>query len=299
MGIDSTKHFDAPRPASSFAAAVDLLRSNWGAALAMIGVTTVVLTIAAAWFLFDACFSATVDTSIAATPISVLLKVQTPPAETQALGARILAIPNVATAVLRSKDDALKTLVAAGLPASDSRNPLPDVWVVSVKPALLNASQQSLTTFIAETRYVLGGLPGVESTAVDERWITALDRWSQDRKQWGPKIAGIIFLFLAVTLFSSAFLAGRTLAGSGTASRETCGLSALAIVALVVMLAATIIVAASIWIVQSQWNVGLRALVEATLDQIFAAKRDDLLVASAMCLLALALGLTFGRRVRR
>jgi hypothetical protein len=298
MGIDPTKHFDAPRSASSFAAAVDLLRSNWGAALATIGVTTVILTIAAAWLLFDAGFSATVDASVAATPISVLLKVQAPPAETQALGARILAIPNIATAVLRSKDDALKTLLAAGLPTPDGRNPLPDVWVVTVKPPLLSASQQSLTTFIAETRYLLGGLPAVESTAVDERWITALDRWSQGRKKWGPKFATTIFLFLVVALFSTAFLTGRALADP-VVPRKPASWSALALVASVVMLAATIIVAVSIWIAQSRWNAGPGIPVEVTAAQLLSMQRDGLLVVGAVALLILVLGLTLGRRSSR
>jgi hypothetical protein len=298
MGIDSTKHFDAPRPAFSLAA-VDLLRSNWGAALAMISVTTVALTIATAWFLFDAYYSATVDASIAATPISVLLKVQTPPVETQALGVRILALPNVATAVLRNKDDALKTLIAAGLPVSESRNPLPDVWVVGVKPTLLNASQQSLTTFIAETRYLLGGLPGVESTAVDERWVATLDRWSQARRQWRPRIAGIIFLFLAVALFASAFLAGRTLGNPLAGSRKLDSLRALALVALFVILAAAIVTAAVVWIVQSRWNVGSGVPVQVTATQLLSAQRDGLLIVSGGSLLILVLGLTSGRRVHR
>jgi hypothetical protein len=296
MGIDPTRHFDAPRPASSFAAAVDLLRANWGVAVALAGVTAVVLTIATAWFLFDACFSAAVDASVAATPISVLLKVQTSTAEAQALGARIVALPNVATAALRSKEDALKTLVAAGLPTPDGRNPLPDVWTVTVKPPLLNASRQSLTTFMAETRYLLGGLPAVESTAVDERWIAALDRWSLGRKQWGPKLAGAILLLLAVMSFSSAFLAGGALSDAASLQKSASWL-ALAFISVSVLLAAIVIVAAIAWTVQSLWNAAPGMPVEVTVAQLLSAQRASLFVTSIALLLVLALGLIVGRRV--
>ncbi len=142
--------------------------------------------------------------------LSVFLQPQVSRADAEGLRARLDATPTVTGAKLRTRDDAMAALVAAGLPTLSTKpNPLPDVWVVTLAQAGPAATIRSLATRVADARTTLSGLPGVESVRVDGRWVELLDRWTPPVVRGANLATWLVTGTLAIALFCVFFVAGR------------------------------------------------------------------------------------------
>ena len=117
--------------------------------------------------------------TIDAVRLAVFLQPHVSRSEAEGLKGRIEASPHVAGATLRKREDALTALTGGGLESLAIKpNPLPDVWIVTLGLAKVDAASHTLSSQIADSRSALAALPGVDSVRVDGRWIGVLDRWS-------------------------------------------------------------------------------------------------------------------------
>ena len=214
--------FDAPAPSPSVSASA--LRATVGLAIAHVGMlaaTLVLTTLAmiAATALVSSVFAvpAALQQAFVASPVLVFLSPTISRNDAEALRPGLMASPDVADATLRTKEDALGALVAAGLPAPpDGRNPLPDVWTVT-----LRGSGPSFMTEAVTARDALRALPAVDVVRFDEAWAGLLDRTAATWSRLGMTsvAGGLVATGLAVLCIYLLF--GRTLttpASAGAAS---------------------------------------------------------------------------------
>ncbi len=208
------RRFDDPAPPSSLAAAGLLMRARWGVCLALIVASAIAIVAAVAVVSTGALASATLGVAIAATPIVAVVAADATAADTAAVGAAIRALPDVASATLRSKDDALRALSAAGTPVPDGRNPLPDVWLVMLDAGPIVRGAETVTQSATALRASIARVPNVETVRVDDRWLAPLaDRTARWQRTW-PVVQGSILFALAVAVGCCSFLAGRAMHGT-------------------------------------------------------------------------------------
>ena len=140
---------------------------------------------------------------------SVFLHPQTPRADAESLKGRLAALPFVGAATLRTKEEALAGLDAASPQTRGRPNPLPDVWVVTLRFA--DREGTPIGEQFAAAREALARLPEVASVDLDMPWIAALERWR------GVVVKGysygIVALFAVVALLEACMflLTGRAL----------------------------------------------------------------------------------------
>jgi hypothetical protein len=278
---DRTKHFDAPRPASPFTGALGLLKARWAVVSALVVALAIVGGAAFGLLFVDRLVTAGIEASVAATPVFVLLDTRATASEAEALGARIRALPGVADATLRTRDDALRALVATGLPAPDGRNPLPDVWTVRLK----TPPTGGLSAALATLRSALAALPLVVATRVDERWVARLDQWMSASAASGPMVrpAGVALLLLL--LASLGFVGGKAASAADNPSKLV-----LAIAGTLVAAMALVIDALSIWAIGTFREPAAGMLIDTTWATIAG---DGLVLAVAACVFLLVLAVTF------
>jgi cell division protein FtsX len=286
---DSTKHFDAPRPSGSAASVVALVRSHAGVFVALLVVTTVVLFATLAIPIADALVAAMLAQAIEATPVVAILDRETPAAGAEALGARIRGLSGVAGATWRGKDDALKALVAKGLPPPEGRNPLPDIWALRIDAGAVLKQPETLEQRVDETRRALKALPGIDATRVDDRWVTALDERIGDWKRVRVGAAVVGFLILAVLAASGGFLAGRTLSGENAESARR--VSVVALIVVLESMGGFLFVMAAAALADLRWNVQGSPLLQRVFEQPIVD--DRVLAATALVAILAVLGVAF------
>ena len=259
MTRDPSRHFDAPRTGSIAGAAAPLLRSRWQVFAALIVTVTILQAMAFGLVGIDAIGSARIDASFASVAIYVAAETEASAAEVDALGPLIRAVPGISGATLRSKDDAIKSLVANGLPPPDGRNPLADVWIVRMQ-AGSEPNGGSVATTWKEKRQALLPLPRVASVSTDERWVAALDRGvTRWRTQWPVALSGGLAV-LALAGIGVAYLAGCGLATpSGSDTKRDTRVQVLAFVAALAGLVTTVFAYVTAWLFLDRLSEALSA----------------------------------------
>lgn len=188
-------------------AAGALVSARFGMILATLAPTVLAL-IAATWSLGVAlAVPEALRQAFVSSPVSVFLAPATSRGDVEALGPKLLALPDVADATLRPKDEALAALVAAGLPApSDGRNPLPDVWTVT-----LRGDGPLFMTEAVAARDAISALPAVDRVRFDEAWMGSLDRVTAMWSRFGVASIASVLAGAGLALFCVHVLFGRTL----------------------------------------------------------------------------------------
>ncbi len=196
--------FDAPPSSSSRLGALcrtiaGVLSRNPGVILATLFPTLLAVSFATALVGLAVAVPTALRGAFTASPILVFVSPTIAHDDVQALGARLKALPMVADATLRSKEDALAALIQSGLPPpADGRNPLPDVWSVRLR---LDAAQRGDPNFVSVAvgaRDAIAALPTVDRVKFDEGWANALDRWWQAWSMFGSlAVAGGLVLATA------------------------------------------------------------------------------------------------------
>lgn len=183
--------------------------------------------------------------AIGRTQASVFLAPQLTRSDADALRERIEAMPTVSRAVLRTREEALAALAGDGLPALVNKpNPLPDVWIVTLRPATPGSAERPLSVATAAARDSLAALPGVASVTVDERWISVLDRWTPLAMRVVTAINTLVFAVLAGLLLGLGFVAAR----AGAAQRDHgVGIRAFATIGVLAGAVSVLIAAAIVW----------------------------------------------------
>jgi hypothetical protein len=286
----SHQHFDAPRSASALGSAMSLMWSNWRVLLALTATAALVELLAAGLLCLDAIGSRALDASVGSISILVVVDSQASQADVDALGPLIRAVPGIGEATFRPKDEAIKALVAKGLPPADGRNPLPDVWVGRFDAAATGADR-SVVTAVAEARRLLGNLPHVESATADEAWVRAADRWVDHWRRARPFAWAGSLVVLSLILACAAFLAGCSLNEGGELSVRV-----LAFVAVPAAMIASAIGCSTDWLLLDRLNVAAGGALQITFGQVFAARPGAATAALAASWLILAAGLMVGRR---
>lgn len=197
------------RPASSVRA---ILASGFGTLVLFILLAGLAIAVAMGVLLAAQGAQVKLARTIDAFQMSVFLQPQVARSDAESLRGRIEAIPAVAGARLRTREDAVATLVGDGLSALTTRvNPLPDVWIVSLRGASPGVELSRLSARVADTRAALEALPGVESVRVDGRWVDLLERSSS----WLDRATGVatwtVSIALLAALLGLSFLTGRAL----------------------------------------------------------------------------------------
>lgn len=206
---DIVSERSADAPASSVRAVV---ASHPGVLFLSVLLTGFAIAVAAGLLLGAQGAQVKLASTIDALQMSVFLQPQVARGDAEALRGRIEAIPTVAGARLRTREDAATTLAGSGLSALTARaNPLPDVWVVSLRGVSSGAEPLRLSARVANTRVALEALPGVESVRVDGRWVDLLERSSS----WLDHATGVagwtVTACLLVAVLGLSFLTGRAL----------------------------------------------------------------------------------------
>lgn len=236
MALETAKHFDAPDPPSAVRLGLRLIGARWGAFVALACVTALLFVGVVGVFGAVAMSRAAYEAAIAATTAVVVLDPQAIPADAEATGARIRAIPGVASATFRSRDDALKDLAARGLPAPDGRNPLPDVWTLRLSAVDGGPPGERVAAVTAAAR----DLPHVSAVRFDPRWGARLDDAERRDRGVVRPLAGAVLVALAMAVFCVAFLGG----GASAGAEEAASKSALAIAAVGIAVASAAVTAA-------------------------------------------------------
>ena len=193
----------------SFAAVGRIFRSDRLVHAVAITVVMVVLSVAAAGLLCTAELASRWSALTARVRLTALLDPQLPRAEAERLKTSIEALPQVASATFKTREDALARLADAGLPAIQSRaNPLPDAWMVVLAPAS-SGDVDTQRTRVERLRAALAGLPGVESVQSDTRWIDWIDRWAPISRSAILWMYGIAFGVTGWACLGTFFLVGR------------------------------------------------------------------------------------------
>ena len=208
---DPIRRFDAPAPPSAFAVAFATLRAHWGVTIASMFVVGCVACAAAGLRLVDAAWSARLAASIGATRVYVVVDPSTARADAEALGSPIRALSLVEAASFESRDDALAKLVADGLPVPDGKNPLPDVWTVTLRSRFVMADPRGFAAVVGDTRRALAASPHVDATRVDQRWVDGVDRHMRGWRRLRSPLLLAGCALLALLLLATGFLAGAAL----------------------------------------------------------------------------------------
>lgn len=207
--------FDAPASSSSsqtsvFRAAGALCMARLSLVLAAFVPTVLALVGATLLLAIGVAVPAALRQAFVASPVLVFVAPAASRGDGEAIGKKLATLPDVVSATLRPKEDALATLVAAGLPApTDGRNPLPDVWAVG-----LRGDGPLFMTEVVAARDAITAIPGVDRVRFDEAWAGGLDRSVDAWARFGiAAMAGGLVSFAAV-VFAVHGLFGRALAGS-------------------------------------------------------------------------------------
>ncbi|MEO8936009.1 MAG: permease-like cell division protein FtsX [Burkholderiaceae bacterium] len=183
--------------------------------------------------------------AIGRTQVSVFLAPQLARSDAEALRERIEAVPTVSRAVLRTREEALAALAGDGLPALTNKpNPLPDVWIVTLRPKTPGDAEQRLSVAAAAARDALAALPGVASVKVDERWISAIDRWTPLAMRMVTGTNALVFAVLAGFLVALGFVAARA---GGAQRADGVGIRAFATTGVLAGAVSILIAAAIVW----------------------------------------------------
>ena len=203
-----------------FAAVVRVLRADWLLhAVAVLGVM-VVLSVGTAALLVTGEVASRWSALTASTRLTVLLDPQLTRVEAERLRTPIEALPQVATAIFRTREDALSRIAEAGLPAVQPRpNPLPDAWTVLLAPASTRDVEVQLTR-VERLKSALAGLPGVASVQFDARWIAWIDRWAPVSRSVILWVRGIAFGVTGLACLATSFLVGRSVGAMRGATRS-------------------------------------------------------------------------------
>ena len=194
--------------------------------------------LAAAVLLFAQVVRLELERTMNAVQLLVFLQPQSSRADAEALRGRIEAVRAVASATLRTREDALAALATSGLPVSTAKsNPLPDVWIVGMRGPDANAAATPLAGRVEQIRQRLLLLPGVDTVRVDGGWIDSLDRWAARADRGGAWLDAITVGLALLALFGIYFLAGRAIG-----HREASGpVQALATMGMIGMLLAFVV----------------------------------------------------------
>ncbi len=286
------RRFDDPAPPSAVAVAARLATARWGAVLAFVVVATIAMFAVLAIVLARAGAAAMLAAAVAATPVVAVVSADAAPADVAALGDSMRALPGVASATPRPKDDALRTLVAAGLPPVEGRNPLPDLWIVIPDPGAIAASGRTVAEGLAALRAAVVKLAGVEAVRVDDRWVAAADalqvRTAGALAVATPAVLALAFLVLAAT----ALLAGTSLGDPQRASSKW----SLALVGAFVAVVANSLALAVVYVLARAAD----GAAASTVDRVLANGQAERLLWVASALASLVVCATFaalgGRR---
>jgi len=240
--------FDAPESSPSrFArqrnAVVGTVSGNPGAVVATLFLTSLVLFIATALVNLTAVVPAALRGAFTASPTLVFVSPTASPADVDALGERLRALPMVANVTFRSKEVALAALMQAGLPAvAEGKNPLPDVWIVRLRLDVGARAQPAFVTTAVSARDAIASLAMVDRVRFDEGWVNLLDRATRRWSTFGePAVAaGLILAVLAIACVHWLFARALRPSMRAAPSHQK---SALAIVDLLVVSIATSFIA--------------------------------------------------------
>ena len=178
--------------------------------------------------------------AIDALQLSVFLQPQASRADAEGMRARIEAVPFVVGARLRTREDAMTSLVGAGLPALATKaNPLPDVWIVSLGRPNGSNDAPALSARVADTRVALEALPNVEAVRVDARWVDLLDRSSLWVGRGMTVAVWTISTTLLAALLGLSLLTGRAMKSNNR--EQSGGVQALATVGMMTGLASLLL----------------------------------------------------------
>ncbi len=204
--------FDDPSHAgrqSTVGAALRLMGHHAGVMAVVIGAAAVALWLAGLALLAIDFAGMQWSAATGSIRLSAFLSTTASRSDAEALQARIEALPEVGQAVLRRREDGLASLADGGLPALSSRpNPLPDVWLVSLRPSAWNATR-TVSERVGEVRAALAALPDVDTIRVDQRWIARIDAWSPLVRRTVPIAASGAVAFAILACLVLFFLAGR------------------------------------------------------------------------------------------
>lgn len=276
---DSTKRFDAPLPPSTWADAVALVRARWSIAGAMVIAIAIVGALAFGLLFVDRFATALVDASVGATAVFVSVDPRASASDAEALGDRIRSLPGVADAKLRTRDEALRSLVANGLPPPEGRNPLPDVWTVRPKA---DGGDGRFQTVIDELRRALAALPLVESTKVDARWVERIDAGKAEVARGLVFGRSVGYTALGILLACMGSVGGQALT-RGFSPR----MSVLAVAVTLIGVGGLVVDAILIWTANTSWNPQSGSVIEATWRAVCSGNAASILSGAFAILLIL------------
>ena len=178
------------------------------AAIVAIGVSA---SIAAAFLLAAQATRGQLARLVAGTQFAVVLGSQVSRADAEAMRSVLESNPAVGAARLRTREQALTQLVAHSSLVGGSRsNPLPDLWVVTVRRPDSDEAIRSFADDRARLQQTLAAMPGVASVRVDADWLAFVDRWAGVSLGALPVVHRATLAALAAIVFCIVFLAGRT-----------------------------------------------------------------------------------------
>lgn len=279
---------------SALRAAGALVAARFGMVLAALVATIVVLVIGTSLLGAGAAVPVALRQAFVASPVLVFVRPNAARSDVEAIGPGLMALPDVSTATLRPKEEALATLVAAGIPApTDGRNPLPDVWTVT-----LHGDGPSFVTEAVAMRDAISALALVDSVRFDEAWARSLDRtaamWSRFGAGW---LAGSIAA-LGLVLFCAYVLFGRALTTPDPGQMPTVAAAVVIVAVCLVIVAAAVSYAACLLIGDQVTEIdaaGMKPIAVVVRFTIGKAIGE----ASVGCLLLLLAGVAVGHRSDR
>ena len=153
--------------------------------------------------------------------LSVFLSPQLTRPEAEALRSRIESASVVRGATLRTREDAWSAMGAGGVPNLANRpNPLPDVWLVTLRLPGVEASRPSLAADVDSARSAIAAIAGVDTVSYDRSWVGLVERWSTAAR-WLSAARWLATGLIATMVFCVFFLAGRAHAGKGGPSTSS------------------------------------------------------------------------------
>jgi hypothetical protein len=264
----SGRRFDAPHEPARGSVALRFVLSHWGVALALAWVLAVSLAAALGLVVFDRTNADSAAAAVRSVTIAAVVDPQASVADAKALGARLASIPDVGETVFRSKDEGLKALTVAGLPAPDGRNPLPDLWLMRIKPESVLATPRSLSDVLGNVRRAAAAQLQVSAVRVDDTLVAALEPSLRYRRAFGPGL-----MWGGLGLIALLWAAAAYLAGSASSGRDSPGGLALALFTIVSALGAVSVLVIAAIILASVANDLVDPTLQASVREALVDRR--------------------------
>ncbi len=187
-----------------------------GVFIASIVAIGLVVSVAAAVLLAAEAARVQVARLVGGTQFAAVLGSQVTRVDAEAMRGSLEAIPLVGAVRLQTREQALTRLVdSSSLVGGPQRNPLPDLWVLTVREPDTDAALRSFADDRACLEQTLTAMPGVASVRVDREWVGFVDRWVATALRTLPAVHGVTLGALATIVFCIAFVAGRTFGTDG------------------------------------------------------------------------------------